>query len=291
MLRWFRFVPRLCFKNLSFWLNGICCGGKAHMQIYLGFLFGFFALLWGSCIAKEWDFGLGFLPSMSLYNLFVFLPLLFLGFKVWSLAQKCRELEALLSQLSNVPTNRLSGLSLNGVPCAFCGSKIPSWQVCQCGSLKGNLERSCKLGTRNCISMVRWKEFLHEFGEKEGDRETEEDEESDEDEEDYIMLLRKKIKKERRLREAAFIEVEKERKASSSAADEAMAKILTLQSEKALIEREARQYREIAEQKQLYDQQVIESLQWFILRFEAERRQPESLFKLSETSVQNGLSI
>nr|CAD1825252.1 unnamed protein product [Ananas comosus var. bracteatus] len=91
----------------------------------------------------------------------------------------------------------------------------------------------------------------------------------DKKEEDMVFKLRKVIERERKLREEALEELEKERKAASSAADEAMAKILRLQDEKALIEREARQYREIAEQKQMYDQQVIESLQGVVSWLEA----------------------
>uniref|UniRef100_A0A0A9G9D0 GTD-binding domain-containing protein n=1 Tax=Arundo donax TaxID=35708 RepID=A0A0A9G9D0_ARUDO len=43
-----------------------------------------------------------------------------------------------------------------------------------------------------------------------------------------------------------------------------MAKIACLRSEKALVEREARQFQQMMQQKQMYDQQVIESLQWVI---------------------------
>ncbi|RRT78393.1 hypothetical protein B296_00019485 [Ensete ventricosum] len=71
------------------------------------------------------------------------------------------------------------------------------------------------------------------------------------------VKLKEKIAEKRKLRAAAVSELEKERAAASSAADEAMAKIAMLQSQKGLIERQARLYREMAEQKQLYDEQVI----------------------------------
>ena len=59
-----------------------------------------------------------------------------------------------------------------------------------------------------------------------------------------------------------------------------------LLNEKALVEREARQFREMAQQKQMYDRQVIESLQWMINKFGMQCGEPEfsSERAVSETS-------
>ncbi|KAK0588935.1 hypothetical protein LWI29_007424 [Acer saccharum] len=69
----------------------------------------------------------------------------------------------------------------------------------------------------------------------------------------------------------ACLELEKERIASSSAADESMAMILRLQNEKSAAEIEANQYCKLAEKKQEFDKEVIESLQWIVMRHESER--------------------
>lgn len=85
------------------------------------------------------------------------------------------------------------------------------------------------------------------------------------------MTLRKLIKIERRIANAAFAELDKERIAASSSAEEAMAMILRLQSEKSSAEIQANQFRRMAEQKLEYDDEVIESLEWTITRHESHR--------------------
>ncbi|KAK4757551.1 hypothetical protein SAY87_018852 [Trapa incisa] len=74
------------------------------------------------------------------------------------------------------------------------------------------------------------------------------------------MLLRELVKSERQRAEAALAELEKERSATSTAAEEAMLMILRLQAEKSSIEIEAKQYRRLAEEKQMHDQEVIRFL-------------------------------
>jgi hypothetical protein len=105
-------------------------------------------------------------------------------------------------------------------------------------------------------------------------------------EEGNVEWLRRRLARERRLKEAALEELEKERRAAASAADETMAKIACLRNEKALVEREARQDREIAQQKQMYDRHVIESLQWMINKFGMQSGEPKYSFDrgVSETS-------
>ncbi|XVE66634.1 hypothetical protein DITRI_Ditri08aG0093900 [Diplodiscus trichospermus] len=106
-----------------------------------------------------------------------------------------------------------------------------------------------------------------------------------EDEEFDVMALRKLVKIERRRAKAACQELEKERIAAASAADEAMAMILRLQSEKSSIEIDANQYKRMAEQKQEYDQQVIESLQWIVMKHESERSSLENQLQLCKQKL------
>lgn len=106
-----------------------------------------------------------------------------------------------------------------------------------------------------------------DFWEEKGDNDREvyiEDEVFD------VMTLRKLVKAERKRAIAAYAELEKERTASASAADEAMAMIIRLQSEKSSVEIQANQYRRMVEQKQEYDQDVIESLRWIVMKQESQ---------------------
>lgn len=65
--------------------------------------------------------------------------------------------------------------------------------------------------------------------------------------------------------------MEKERSSAATAAEEAMAVMSRLQKEKASLELEARQYRRTAEQKHLYDQQVINFLEEVVFKLEQDR--------------------
>ncbi|XP_028754058.1 protein FLOURY 1-like [Neltuma alba] len=92
----------------------------------------------------------------------------------------------------------------------------------------------------------------------------------DEDQEIDVITLRKLVKTERKRADSAYAELERERRASATATEEAMAMILRLQSEKSSVEMEANQFRRIAEKKQQYAQEVIESLQWIIMQNESQ---------------------
>ncbi|XP_056163292.1 uncharacterized protein LOC115679611 [Syzygium oleosum] len=110
--------------------------------------------------------------------------------------------------------------------------------------------------------------------EEDDEEEEEEDRECScpEDEVFDVLALRKMVKIERRRAMAASMELEKERMAAASAADEAMSLIMRLQSEKSSIEMRANQDRRLAEQKQQYDWEVIESLRWTAASHESRRR-------------------
>ncbi|KAE8695562.1 Ankyrin repeat-containing protein, putative isoform 1 [Hibiscus syriacus] len=72
-------------------------------------------------------------------------------------------------------------------------------------------------------------------------------------------------------RTALYLELEKERIAAATAADEAMAMILRLQEEKATIEMEARQYQRMIEEKFAYDAEEMNILKEILLRREREK--------------------
>ncbi|XP_047949861.1 uncharacterized protein LOC125195723 isoform X2 [Salvia hispanica] len=86
-----------------------------------------------------------------------------------------------------------------------------------------------------------------------------------------IRVLEQALERERVARASLYIELEKERRASASAADEAMAMILRLQEEKALIEMEARQYQRIIEEKSAYDDEEMDIIQEILMRREKEK--------------------
>ncbi|KAK9942935.1 hypothetical protein M0R45_008577 [Rubus argutus] len=101
-----------------------------------------------------------------------------------------------------------------------------------------------------------------------------------EDEVFDVLSLRKLVKIERQRGNEAHAELEKERRAAASAAEEAMAMILRLQNEKSSTEIQANHYRLIAEQKQQYNESAIQSLQWLIMKHESERSLMEQPLKL-----------
>ncbi|KAL6545837.1 hypothetical protein OROGR_009711 [Orobanche gracilis] len=105
-------------------------------------------------------------------------------------------------------------------------------------------------------------------------------EESESESEYDVSILRKLLKDERRKAKVALKELAKERWASASAAEEAMAMILRLQNEKSLIDLELNQYKRLAEEKQIHDQEVIRSLQWLVWRHESGRSLLEDQLKV-----------
>ncbi|KAF6166771.1 hypothetical protein GIB67_005647 [Kingdonia uniflora] len=122
------------------------------------------------------------------------------------------------------------------------------------------------------------------------EEEEEEEEEDDYDEEEMdILALKKTIWIERERANDTYLELQKERMASADAAEEAMAMILRLQNEKSSIELQAHQYRKIAEQKQLYDQEVIHSLRWITMEHESERNILESQLKVCRKRLKNNM--
>ncbi|WCJ33202.1 hypothetical protein M5689_014578 [Euphorbia peplus] len=94
---------------------------------------------------------------------------------------------------------------------------------------------------------------------------------SETDEKNAVRILEQALEEEHTARAALCNELEKERSAAASAADEAMAMILRLQEEKASIEMEARQYQRMIEEKAAYDFEEMNILKEILLRREREK--------------------
>ncbi|OVA06265.1 Zein-binding domain [Macleaya cordata] len=86
-----------------------------------------------------------------------------------------------------------------------------------------------------------------------------------------VRILEQALEEEHAARTALYMELEKERSAAASAADEAMAMILRLQEEKASIEMEARQYQRMIEEKSAYDAEEMNILKEILVRREREK--------------------
>ncbi|KAE9452922.1 hypothetical protein C3L33_15176, partial [Rhododendron williamsianum] len=93
----------------------------------------------------------------------------------------------------------------------------------------------------------------------------------DGNEQNTIRILKQALEEEHAGRAALFLELEKERSAAASAADEAMAMILRQQEEKASVEMEARQYQRIIEEKSAYDAEEMNILKEILVRRELEK--------------------
>ncbi|XP_026400895.1 uncharacterized protein LOC113296778 isoform X1 [Papaver somniferum] len=86
-----------------------------------------------------------------------------------------------------------------------------------------------------------------------------------------VRILENALEEEHAARIALYRELEEERSAAASAADEAMAMILRLQEEKASIEMEARQYQRMIEEKHAYDAEEMTILKEILVRREREK--------------------
>ncbi|XVE72757.1 hypothetical protein DITRI_Ditri11bG0064200 [Diplodiscus trichospermus] len=90
------------------------------------------------------------------------------------------------------------------------------------------------------------------------------------DEANWIRMLEQALEEEKAAHAALYLELEKERAAAASAADEALAMILRLQEDKASIEMEARQYQRMIEEKFAYDEEEMNILKEILVRREKE---------------------
>ncbi|XP_022771467.1 uncharacterized protein LOC111314401 isoform X2 [Durio zibethinus] len=90
------------------------------------------------------------------------------------------------------------------------------------------------------------------------------------DEANRIRMLEQALEEEKATHAALYLELEKERAAAASAADETLTMILRLQEDKALIEMEARQYQRMIEEKIAYDEEEMNILKEILVRREKE---------------------
>ncbi|KAL3538725.1 hypothetical protein ACH5RR_002091 [Cinchona calisaya] len=244
---------------------------KRVLQYFLGFV-------WMDCftyfysylkhLSSNYDFGCGFLMFWSFKQFFEVLGLfMLLGFGLKVL--KFRFLPY---------SGGKSGLFRNGI-CAengFDGKFSPEISSC-----KGRLLKYVCNSTPSVIDKLE-KSDTNVYSEEcnNDDEENEKQHYYDEDKVFDVLELRKLIKIERGRANSALLELEKERMSAATAVEESMAMILRLQNEKSLIEMESNQYRRLAEEKLLYDQEVIQSLQWLAMRDESDRTLLEDQLRL-----------
>lgn len=86
-----------------------------------------------------------------------------------------------------------------------------------------------------------------------------------------INDLRKQLREEREARKALSLELDQERNAAQTAAEETLAMITRIQNEKASTEMEARQFKRIVEEKSVYDEEAIQILKEIVVKLERER--------------------
>ncbi|CAM6007122.1 unnamed protein product [Sphagnum balticum] len=110
-------------------------------------------------------------------------------------------------------------------------------------------------------------------------------EESGHEIEEKNELLLKALTVEREAQAALYHELEKERNAAATAANEAMAMITRLQEEKALVQMEARQYQRMVEEKTMYDQEAMEVLKEVIARHEEEKNELEEEIRICKRKL------
>ncbi|XP_059448201.1 protein FLOURY 1-like [Corylus avellana] len=251
----------------------ICAVLELYKMFFKSFL-GFLAMDCTSCLkflSQISGFGCGFLVFGCSSQVFGFLEL----FLMFGLGIKALQLG-------------WYGKGLMQFLCDFRGkSNILRKRFCLKNGEFGSLTFLMSSNSSTKDDLLVSKEVANSNGDVKAEEVLEEDNEEDEEEECYdedeefdVMALRKLVKIERQRANAANAELEKERMASASAAEEAMAMILRLQSEKSSTDMQANQYRRMAEQKQQYDQEVIRSLQWIVMKHESNRSLLEDQFRL-----------
>ncbi|KAL8201705.1 hypothetical protein R6Q57_010852 [Mikania cordata] len=150
-------------------------------------------------------------------------------------------------------------------------SSSPNWITCVDQQSNDDKESSVLSGANNCNNESEVKsDGRFDQGIVFGDPQRMiPDNEADKDK--MIVLLTQELEESQAGRSALYVELEKERNAAATAADEAMLMILRLQEEKASIEMEARQYQRMIEEKSAYDEEEMNILKEIVLRREREK--------------------
>ncbi|KAJ0744008.1 putative GTD-binding domain, protein FLOURY 1 [Helianthus annuus] len=159
--------------------------------------------------------------------------------------------------------------------------KYLHFNVFNLGVLNWFCSRNCKCGLINFMNFSnppmidQWKEVKETVNCRKtsgfDDQDDGNQECYDEDEVFDVMSLRKLVKMERQRANDTYLELEKERMAATTAAEAAMEMILRLQNEKSAVELEAQRHQRLSHEKQLHDQEVIQSLRWIVMKHESER--------------------
>ncbi|KAL6269870.1 hypothetical protein ACE6H2_026781 [Prunus campanulata] len=245
-----------------------CSVFERVLQIFLGIL----GMECASCIkvlSKGSDFGCGFFmfgrfsPVFNLLGLFL---VFILGLKVLQVGCHAKCLMEFLCDFRGKASEVRNGFcSKRGFDEVYAPKSLENSQPLNADGLAFSKKIKAKAAAED------------EADDVDDDAAADEDDDEEEsiccneDGEFDVLSLRKSVKIERRKTNEARAELEKERMAAASAAEETMAMILRLQNEKSCIEIQANQYRRMAEQKQQYDEEVIQSLQWIIMKHESER--------------------
>lgn len=263
-----KFLGYICVLVVSCYVLDFC---KKLLDNFLGFLLN------GKCLDK--DFGCGVLVFGCLRLVFCVLGLVMLfgvglrvlgiGWEYWGFSQFLWVFGGVSSEMRGGVGREYSDIrretekqKRNGF-----GSK---------NGLKGNVNAkilSCKCGWLSSFIKTH-KVFIENL-----DVDDDEYDEGKKEEFDGVEL-RKMLDIEKDRANVAYVELEKERMAAKTAAEETMAMILRLQNEKSLVEMEAKQYKRLAEEKQLHDQEVIEALRWIVMKHESERSRLEDEVRL-----------
>ncbi|KAK7368863.1 hypothetical protein VNO80_10895 [Phaseolus coccineus] len=226
------------------------------------------------------QFGCGFVLLRSLsrvFNIFGLFLMLTFWFKVWRFGWNSKSAIRFVCASGGVPKVR------------FCLDKV-AWEVfkAKTGPLKkARRPRSSSIRKRSNGSRQRANAGSEDGSEVKGENEREV---GNEEEEFDVMTLRKLVKTERLKANAACTDLETERTAAASSAEEAMAMILRLQNEKSAAEIQATQFRRMAEQKLDYDQEVIESLQWTITQHEVQKCDLEDQVEICRQDLRQFMS-
>ncbi|KAL9257448.1 FLOURY 1-like-like protein [Drosera capensis] len=245
------------------------------MEIHKRVLRFFVVLMFIDCSqTKATDFGCGCL-SFCFSKIWDYLVLCFvfgLGYKTVQFRVHLRELSRRMSELGGKSRGLRGGFRLKG---SAARAKMESNVIEKC-VLE---EKNGVLDSNGEVGHLKDDGFVYEDGDEEGMEDIDEDEIFD------VIALRKLVKVQRRRVDAAQVELKKERMASASAADEAMAMIMRLQNEKSSLRIRVNELQRLAEEKQVHDHEVIQSLQWIIMKHESERSLLEDQLRLSREKL------
>ncbi|CAI9104141.1 OLC1v1002763C1 [Oldenlandia corymbosa var. corymbosa] len=223
--------------------------------------------------SDNYDFGCIFLVFGSFKRAFELLVMILLfgcGLKVLNFSWFCKPVNGLSCDSGGKSAPLRDGICAKSDFRGKCSSKISSCHVdCLNYSCPPAMDKVKDTDSGNCDA-------------EEGN---DDDEQCDEDKEFDVLALRKLIKMERQRANSALLELEKERMSAAVAAEESMAMILRLQNEKSLIEMESNQYKRLAEEKLNYDQELIQSLQWLVMKHESDRTSLEDQLELSHKKL------